>query len=82
MYIEEIPLAVLISNLAYCFISMQAQIQDYIKYFNQVVIVAMKEFLLTSSQLFQERVLFMLHQLLLLKVKFEPLDPQSVSVRW
>ena len=60
---------------------MQAQIQDYIKYFNQVVIVAMKEFLLTSSQLFQERVLFMLHQLLLLKVKFEPLDPQSVS-RW
>lgn len=61
---------------------MQAQIQDYIKYFNQVVVVAMKEFMLTSSQLFQERVLFMLHQLLLLKVKFEPLDPQSVSVRW
>ena len=75
------PLATLISKLAYCSISMQAQIQDYIKYFNQVVIVAMKEFLLTSSQLFQERVLFMLHQLLLLKVKFEPLDPQSVS-RW
>ena len=58
---------------------MQAQIQDYIKYFNQVVVVAMRQFMLTSSQLFQERVLFMLHQLLLLKVKFEPLDPQSVS---
>lgn len=47
----------------------QSEIKDYITYFEPLVIYALNQFPYTSSLLLQQRVLFLLVQLLHLKVQ-------------
>ena len=48
--------------------STQSSIKDYIGYFETLVVLALRQFSYTSSLLLQQRVLFLLVQLLHLKV--------------
>jgi len=51
-----------------------SSIKDYIGYFEPLVVLALRQFSYTSSLLLQQRVLFLLVQLLHLKVRYELLD--------
>ena len=48
----------------------QSSIKDYIGFFEPLVIMAVKQFPYTSSSLLQQRVLFLIVQLLQLKVGY------------
>ena len=49
-------------------ISLQSEIRDYIAYFEPLVVYALNQFPYTSSLLLQQRVLFLVVQLMHLKV--------------
>ena len=58
--------------------SLQAIVKEHIKHFEPLVVSAMKQFSSTTSLLLQERTLFLVVQLLHLRVNYQLLDPNKV----
>ena len=59
-------------------ITSQASIKEHIRHFEPLVVSAMKQFSSTTSLLLQERTLFLVVQLLHLRVNYQLLDPNKV----
>ena len=58
--------------------SSQAIVKEHIRYFEPLVVSAMKQFSSTTSLLLQERTLYLVVQLLHLRVNYQLLDPNKV----
>lgn len=62
-------------------VHVQSSVKDYIAYFEPLVVSVVKKFPFSSSHLLQQRTLFLLVQLLQLKVFQAPPPPPLLSVQ-